>query len=340
MELSGNFMNTINNSGWITNYRDMKKKFRQNYDDDTYYFMALNVLLSMFKYDEKVYEPELFDSILHETGCCALVNTELSKYTPAFCNFVGGDRYPDGFFKDAFVLLLDGTSRTYKDWRENKEIFVFFNNLTKTCDTFIEKYAYLLTNCDTSLDCNILFSRKKPIPIVKDNKTKNQIDKIFADLDKGEFKTIVTDVKVSDLINENTQPISVLNLSEVESSRYIQYLSQLHDNLISRLFFHMGLSMSDTSKQAQVTQAELNKNKATALAFLEGWKTPRKFGFDEIERKTGEKLFFDFSPIWKVEMSNQLYSEREKDASQLADSENESDASQLAESEVSDNENG
>lgn len=338
MELSGLFMNTINNDGWYSNYRNMKNKYRQSYDDNTYSQMATNVLLSMFEYDERVFRPELFDMILHDTGCCALVKTDLSDYTPAFCNLVGGERYPDGLFKDAFVFLLDGSDRTYKNWRENSEVFVFFNNLTKTYDTFIEKYAYLLTNCDTSLDCNILFSRKKPVPIAKDNKTKNQIDKIFADLDKGEYKTIVTDVKVSDIIGENTQPISVLNLSEVESSRYIQYLSQLHDNLISRLFFHMGLSMTDISKQAQITQAELNKNKATALAFLEGWKKPRKEGFEEIERKTGVKLFFDFSPIWKVEMENQLYSE--KDASQLAKSgEEEESASQLAER-GENNENG
>lgn len=326
MEIIDTRNNTIN-SVWYSNYREMKAKIRQSYDDSTYYNMAINVLNSMFEYDERIFRPELLEMILHDTGSCALIKTDDSDYTPVFCEFVGGDRYADGYFKDAFCLQLNGKSRTFKDWRNNPDIFVFFNNLTRTPDTFIEKYTYLLTNTDISLDCNIKFSRKKPIPIVRDKKTKNQVDLIFSDLDKGEYKTIITEPTVNDLIGDSSKPIEVLNISEVESSKYIQYLSQLHDNLISRLFFHMGLSMSDINKQAQVTEAELNKNKATSLAFLIGWKRPRQEAIDEIERKTGVKLSFDFSPIWKVEVENQLFSDREKAEADASDSSTEENAS-------------
>lgn len=325
MEIISNSTNTINNYNWFSNYRNMKSKFRQVFDDDTYYNIAMNVFLSMFEYDERIYRPELFDLILHEAGCCALIKTEDSDYTPCFCNFVGGSRYSDGFFKDAFCLLLNGQSKTFSDWKNNPNVFVFFNNSTKTPDTFIEKYCYLLTNCDTSLDANMTFSRKKPIPIARDARTRNQIDQIFKDLNDGEIKTVLTEPNLSDLVDGNSKAIDVLNLTEVESSRYIQYLSQLHDNLISRLFFHMGLSMTDINKQAQVTTAELNKNKATSLAFIEPWKNARKFGFDCVEKKTGIRLEFKLSPIWNTEMENQLYSDRDKDKAES------NSASQLAE---------
>ena len=328
MESIDTSMNTINNPAWFQNYRTMKGKFKQNYDDNMYYDIAMNTFLSMFKYDKRLFRPELFDLLLHDNGCCALIKTEISDYTPVFCNLVGGTRYPDGFFKNAFCVALDGKHYRFEDWRENPEIFVFFNNYTKTPDTFIEKYAYLLTNCDTSLDANVIFSRKKPIPVVRDKKMKNQIDQIYNDLNNGEIKTVISDTKLNELIDGNEKVVEVVNLTEVESSKYIQYLSQLHDNLISRLFFHMGLSMSDINKQAQVTQAELNKNKATSLAFLESWRGARQHGFDEIERKTGIRLDFSFSPIWKVEMENQLYSDREKDeesARPLAEEKSESE---------------
>lgn len=306
-------MNTINGCGWYDSYRKMKPKFRQVFDDNTYYGIAMNTFLTMFDYDERIFRPELLDLILHDNGCCALIKTEDSDYTPCFCNFVGGERYSDGFFKNAFCVLLNGESKTFTDWRNNPEIFVFFNSMLKCHDTFIEKYCYLLTNCDISLDANMIFSRKKPIPIARDQRTKNQIDTIFDDLDKGNIKTILTEPTITDFVDGSSKSIDVLNLTEVESSKYIQYLSQLHDNLISRLFFHMGLSMSDINKQAQVTTAELNKNKATALAFINAWKKPREQGIKEIERKTGVKLYFSLSPIWAVEMENQLYSDREKD---------------------------
>jgi hypothetical protein len=321
MEIISQSTNTINYPHWLDNYRILKSKYKIRYDDNMYTDIATNVFLSMFDYDERIYRPELFDMILHDFGVCALVKTSVSDYTPCYCNMIGGDRYPDGMFKDVQCIFLDGNSLVFSDWLNNPNVFVFFNNHTKTPDCFIEKYAYLLTNCDTSLDLNVKFSRKKPIPVARDKKSKNQIDTIFSDLDNGVVKTVLTEPTVDELIGDN-KPFDVINITEVESSRYIANLSQLHDNLISRLFFHMGLSMNDMNKQAQITEAELNKNKSVALAFVESWKTPRSFGFKEIKRKTGVELSFKLSRLWEAELKEQLFTEQDKEsASQLANPE-------------------
>lgn len=318
MEIISQSTNTINYPQWLDYYRTLKSKYKIRYDDNMYTDIATNVFLSMFDYDERIYRPELFDMILHDFGVCALVKTSVSDYTPCYCNMIGGDRYPDGMFKNVQCIFLDGSSKTFSDWLNNPNVFVFFNNHTKTPDNFIEKYAYLLTNCDTSLDLNVKFSRKKPIPVVKDKKSKNQIDTIFSDLDNGVVKTVLTEPTVDELIGDS-KPFDVINITEVESSRYIANLSQLHDNLISRLFFHMGLSMNDMNKQAQITEAELNKNKSVALAFVEAWKTPRAFGFKEVKRKTGVELSFKLSRLWEAELKEQLFTEQDKEsASQLA----------------------
>lgn len=329
MEIISQSTNTINYPSWQDNYRNMKSKFRINYDDNMYEDIATNVFLQMFEYDERIYRPELFDSILHDFGVSALVKTDVSDFTPCICNFTGGGRYPDGTFKNVLCVLLDGTSRVYEDWLYNKEVFVFFNNNTRTPDRFIEKYSYLLTNCDTSLDFNVKFSRKKPIPVVRDKRTKNQVDTIFSDLDNGVVKTVLTEPTVDELIGDS-KPFDVINITEVESSRYIQNLSQLHDNLISRMFFHMGLSMNDMNKQAQITEAELNKNKSVALSFIEAWKRPRKKGIEDIKNKTGIELKFRLSPLWSAEMENQLFTDRER--------ENATDSRILEESDKNENE--
>ena len=288
--------------GWLNPYRKMKEKFKQAFDDNMYQTMANNAFLSMFEYDEKVFRPELFDTILHDMGCCALIATNTADHTPVFCNLVGGERYADGFFKDAVCFDLTGKEYQFKNWRENEKILVFFNNLTYTPDNFIQKYAYMLTEIDKSIIANVVYSRLKPVPIAKDQQDKNKIDAIINDLEGGKLKTVIQDFKVSDIVDDNRPAVEVMNLTDVESSKFIQYLQHLHDSMISRLFFCMGLSISDSGKQAQLSIEELNKSKSAALSLLNGWHTMRYRGFEDAKKKTGEEWHFDFSDIWRTEI--------------------------------------
>lgn len=287
------------------NYRTLKAKFRQQYDDNMYSQMAWNSLLTMFKHDEKVFRPELFEQILRDTGTCALIKTEVSDYTPTFCNLVGGDRYPDGFFKDAICYDLAGKQYKFSNWLDNENIFVFFNNLTFTPDNFIDKYVYMLSELDTSITCNVVFSRLKPIPVAKDKETLNRINTIIKDLLVGKFGTVLQDFDISDLVAGNGKTLDVLNFTNVEDSKYIQYLQHLHDSLISRLYFMMGLSISDNGKQAQISIDELNKSKSASLSIINSYYLARKHGYDEIKRKTGIELEFDYGDLWKTEVQLQ-----------------------------------
>ena len=313
MESTSN-MNTINNDPLMmwNRYAELKTKCRIKADMNMYGNMGYNVLLSMFKYDEKIFRPDLFDRILHDCGVAALIPTDISDYTPVFAFINGGDRYPDGFFKDISCFDLTGKEYNFKNWRENPEIGVFFNNLTYTPDTFIDKFAYMLSELDTSIMCNVLFSRLKPIPIAKDSKEKARIDQIFTDLTNGTIKTIIQELNLTDIVDNNRPSIEVLNLTDVESSKYIQYLSHLHDNLISRYFFMMGLSINDNGKQAQISIEELNKNKNAAISILNGWYDQRKRGFDELNSKRNDNLGFDYSDVWKSEIEVNVFKPEEQ----------------------------
>ena len=302
-------MNTINSDpamDFHSRYKNMKSKYRIEADCNMYGAMSYNVLLSMFEYDERMFRPDLFERILHDLGVVALIKTTTADYTPVFCYINGGDRYADGFFKNVTCFDMTGESYEFEDWRNNPNVFVFFNNLTYSADSFIDKYSYMLSELDTSIMCNVLFSRLKPIPIAKDGAAKAKIDQIFSDLTQGTIRTIVQELDLTDIVDNNRPSIEVLNLTDVESSKYIQYLSHLHDNLISRLFFMMGLSINDNGKQAQISIEELNKNKNAAISILNGWYFMRKMGFDEM-RKKGVDMHFDFSPVWKSEIEVNVY---------------------------------
>ena len=324
-------LNTINGCTWMNNYRDLKSKFKIMSDDSMYRDMATNVLLLMFEHDEKIFRPELFELILHDFGMVALIETDTAKYTPVIFVPVNGERYADGFFKDCVCFDMIAREYIFTDWRNNNNILVFFNNNTITPDNFIDRHAAMLTDVDISLQANVKFSRKKPVPIARDKKVKNQIDQIFSDLDNGEQKTVIADLNLGDFAG-SMKPIDVLNLTEVESSKYIQYLSNLHDNLISRLFFHMGLSISDNGKQAQISIEELNKNKSASLAVCLPWYEARKRGFEDAKRKTGEEWKFDFSLLWRKELEQQTATDNVEEQS----SEPQKESEQIVEKEVED----
>lgn len=314
MEIIDTRMNTISNPLWLHTYRDLKGKFKIAYDDNMYSSMATNVLLSMFEWDDRIFRPELLDMILHDNGVAALVKTTTAEYTPVFCYIAGGERYADGLFRN--VICYDFTAKKYEftDWRENPDVLVFFNNFLMSPDNFIDKYAYMLTNVDTSLDFNVKFSRYKPIPVANNQKTKNQIDAIFNDLNNGVLKTVLADTDLRDIVAGVSKQIETVNITDVESSKYIQYLSNLHDSLISRLFFHMGLSISDNGKQAQVSVEELNKNKSASLSIVQSWYMSRKKGFEIAKQKKGIDFSFDFSELWKSELEAQTQNEFEENS--------------------------
>ena len=305
-------MNTINVDPfmWRGVYSQMKEKFRKAYDENMYVTMATNSLYSMFKYDEKVFRPELFEALLHDTGQCALIKTDTADYTPVFVNFVGGERYADGFFMNCKCYDLTGKQYDFSNWRENPEILVFFNNFTLSPDLFIDKYATMLAEVDTSIMNNVQFSREKPVPIAHDQKLKARIDQVFEDTHNGKIKTVLYDETIRDAISEGRPPVDILNITDVSTSQYIQYLSHLHDSLVSRLYFMMGLAFTDNGKQAQVSRDELNKNKSAALSFISAWYAMRENGFKIAREKTGLDWVFDYSDIWDIEFKK-LHSEVE-----------------------------
>lgn len=283
----------------VKNYRDMKNKYKICQDDTMYTFYLNSVVSQMFEWDERIYRAEFFDRMLRDTGMAALIKTDTSDYTPVwFCPTDNGNgRYADGWFKDCKCFDFRGFQYSFEDWENNPEILVFFNTPLRTPDLITEKFATMLSDVDFSIINNVHYSRQHPIPVAKDSKTKNRIDKCIKDVSGGDFNTILMEASLSDVI-DGVDSIQMLNLTDVTKSEYIQYLSHLHDSLTSRFFFHIGLGTADNGKQAQISVEELNKNDDASVTMALAWYKARKDAIDVAHDK-GHDLSFDFSPLWK-----------------------------------------
>lgn len=273
-------------------YRDLKAKLKQRISDCEYTDIFRNFLTTLFVYDDRIYRPEILDDILHDVGIAALIKTGTSDYTPVFCNLAGGPRYADGLFSTAICYDAVGHQYDFRDWRDNTDITVIFNTPLITRDSWIDKNVSILTDIDTSLQTNVIFSRLKPIPIARDSKTRNQIDESINDIQTGRIKTILEDVSFRDLATDK-KLIDVLDLTDVTKSQYIQYLLHAYDFVFSRTCMLMGLDTMDNGKQAQITVDEMARHDDVSMLMPYIWYTARKKPLE----KAG--LDFDYSDIIK-----------------------------------------
>lgn len=273
-------------------YRDLKAKFKQRLSDIEYGTIFSCFYTEIFDYDKRIYRPEIMESLLHETGISALIETDTSRYTPVFCYLAGGERYNDGLFKTAICYDAIGKEYRFDDWQNNENICVIFNNGFIAPDSWLQKNESILTDIDLSLQNNVIFSRLKPIPIARDTKQKNQVDTVVNDLLIGKINTLLFDTSIHDLL-EDKKMIDVMDLTDVTKSQYIQYLLHAYDCIFSRTCMLMGFDVPDNGKQAQITVDEMNRHDDVSKIMPMVWYKSRKKAFE----KAGLKI--EFSDIMK-----------------------------------------
>jgi len=286
-------------------YRQAKAKYKQAQDDNMYMNYITDVVSMMFTWDEKIWRPLMFDRMIRDAGMAALISTDTSDYTPVWFNPIdgGNGRYADGWFRDCVCFDFCGKEYRFEDWDSNPDILVFFNNGLRYPDVFVDKYSTMLSDVDNSINNNVFYSRMHPFPVARDRKTKNRIDQVIKDVSTGSNSTVLMESSLSDILDG--EDIKVINLTDVTKQEYIQHLSHLHDNLIARLFFMLGLGTTDNGKQAQITKDELNKNDDASITQAMAWYAARKEAIDKAKEK-GHDLKFDFSDLWKARVESIL----------------------------------
>ena len=286
------------NNYFPVSYRDLKNKYKIRRDDNMYAGYIEDITSQMFFWDERIYRSELFDRMIRDMGMAALIKTDTSDYTPVvFCPIDNGNgRYADGWFKDCVCYDFRGFQYKFNDWENNPDILVFFNTPLRNPDLFVEKYAEALSNIDMSIMNNVHFSRMHPIPVARDKKTKNRIDAAMQAITDGRWETVLMEDSLKDVIEGDA--IDLINITDVEKSQYIQYLSHLHDKYTGRLFFILGLGATEAEKRAQISIPELEKNDDASIGMVMAWYKARKDAIDVAKAK-GHDLSFDFSDVWK-----------------------------------------
>lgn len=272
------------------------KNIEFNYND---YLKQILKSLFTYDFDEKTRQTlrtEIIEDILLENGMCAI--WKIDKLLYATECFFTGKIDPNGFLSDVTCITKNGIEKTFKNWYNNPDVAIIFNDNNYTPDLFFRKTAHDLTNVDISLELNVINSRLKPVPQVKNEEQKRAVEQILNDTAIGTYKTIMNKSQnVQDVLGK--QEIPILNLTDAKYSQHIQYLSLYKDDVLRWFLGMYGIGMATSGKRAQTTRDEIASNSESKMIIPCDMLNQRKLGIEMLNKKFGTSFTVDFSKVWK-----------------------------------------
>ena len=303
-------------------FSDLKPKQKSFLTEISYQNVLAEYVLGMLEYPNFPVEIEYvryLDFLLLRQGQAALYKSKYwGRWVVGQVVFVGINPNEYGLLPDAICMDRAGHEDEFTDWQNSQECFVFFNNRNHTPDINIPRYADLLSKIDISLNANIVNSRMSPIVVAKDNNTKNQLAEIIKQNHDGHTEVITS----PNILNEEGDNITVVNITDVNASDKIQYLLHAKDDLTREFLNLYGLHITGTGKMAQQSVEEITGSNNAALVIPYEMMKARNDTLQRFNAITGLNVVCQFSESWQreeAEAENTVYQMQTSEQALLPD---------------------
>ena len=259
--------------------------------------MILSMVMGMFDYSEDMlsyFRKEFLERGFLNYGSAAILKKD-GKYYAGYWSNVDFDDYG----------LPTGTADFFTQYRYiasgeiGKDIVIGWNNDIRTPELIFDKFASYLAECDRSIRTAIMNSRLTNNPVACDENEKKAIDIVLDTVYDGKPKTIVQSNLLNKFIQDNGNEIRTLKLTDPDYVRNIQYLSNLHDDVLKRICIIYGHSLNGVNKMAQVNSDELKGYETLARVYPLIMFEERKRFINECNRVFGTNWEVHFSDAWK-----------------------------------------
>ena len=279
--------------------------------------MILSMVMGMFDYSENMlsyFRKEFLERGFLNYGSAAILKKD-DKYYAGYWSNVEFDDYG----------LPTGTADFFTQYRYigsgeiGKDIVIGWNNDIRTPELIFDKFASYLAECDRSIRTAIMNSRLTNILVACDENEKKAIDIVLESVYDGKPKTIVQSNLLNKFIqdNGNGNEIRTLKLTDPDYVRNIQYLSNLHDDLLKRICIIYGHSLNGVNKMAQVNSDELKGYETLARVYPLIMFDERKKFINECNRVFGTNWEVHFSDAWKHILSENGVEVTEKEETEV-----------------------
>ena len=279
--------------------------------------MILSMVMGMFDYSEDMlsyFRKEFLERGFLNYGSAAILKKD-GKYYAGYWSNVDFDDYG----------LPTGTADFFTQYRYiasgeiGKDIVIGWNNDIRTPELIFDKFSSYLAECDRSIRTAIMNSRLTNNPVACDENEKKAIDIVLDTVYDGKPKTIVQSNLLNKFIqdNGNGNEIRTLKLTDPDYVRNIQYLSNLHDDLLKRICIIYGHSLNGVNKMAQVNSDELKGYETLARVYPLIMFDERKRFINECNRVFGTNWEVHFSDAWKHILSENGVDVTEKEETEV-----------------------
>lgn len=279
-------------------YRELSTETKQFIRTSGYTTIITNMISSMFDIDGmSISEKYLLMSILLTNGL-AYVEKSDNKFIIVPVQYSGvpkvNEIYPEHI---TGVKSVDG-GKTLKidDNIENLKGNVLYCFPDRLGIDEIQRFAYQFAEIDTSLVNNIQFSRIAPLVSSPYDNIRKSYAKAVENMMKGELINSIS--ATTNVLNNDTVSVEKIDISDGDYSEKIQYLSMYHTQMISRLANLFGIQYNFISKQANITNDELNSNESFCAIYPLMMKDLLTECITEMNKKQGTNVSIKFSRAW------------------------------------------
>ena len=279
----------------MNTYKQLSNKGKDFIRNETYTSIIVNSLAQLFTYKGVDFNQFEFENTLLWNGSAALIPYK-DHFVPATCKGIGMLN-PELKYDNYNVYYLN--KMPYRESMSIDELAYCYNTKDKQPALNILRFADLLSEVDLSMVFNVQRSRLCPIAVAEDDNQRIQLKNCMDAVAKGNYEVIAASI-----LNQgqsNSGKVNVINLNDVTTIQYIQYLSEFHDALTRRLYTMYGFAVQETSKHAQVNTEESNARDGVSWLIPDNMLDCRKEFCDRFNKIYGTNLTVDYSELAKAE---------------------------------------
>ena len=278
-------------------YSNLEGSEKTTIREFNYHNELVNVLLSMFEYDNipKGLNTTFLELFAINNGKVAVgkINDKLVA--------VRGD-LSDSLDEYGIGSKYIGATLNGKDvnWVVDTDCVILYNTELMTPDTEIPYYSSMLTETDKSIEFQILYTRLAPLLVATNDNIKNELIEKVNKIHSGNLCNVISS-NVLEQIETNGQPLYKIDFTDNTKVDRLQYLTHFHDDLIRQFYMKFGQNVQGTGKMAQQSTDEINgENSLSFILPLNKLKQRQEF-CKKLNEMFGTNLQVRFSEAWKIE---------------------------------------
>lgn len=281
----------------FNNYRELPAETKQYIRTDGYNTIITNMISSMFDFTNfSITEKYMLMDILLNHGL-AYVEKRNSKYMILPAQYVGlprkGDIFPNHVIASGVYCNETITIDNELD-KLRGDVFYCFPDRLAIYE--IPRFAYQFAEIDTSLVNNIQFSRIAPLVSSPYDNIRKSYAKAVENMMRGELINSIS--ATTNVLNNDTVSVEKIDISDGDYSEKIQYLSMYHTQMIARLANLFGIQYNFISKQANITNDELNSNESFCGIYPLMMRDLLNECVANFNKKCNDNITFKFSKCW------------------------------------------